>query len=229
VTKASDNVFSRFLVSEGGSTATPASGRVTMYAKADGLVYSKDDAGTETLVSGGAGAGAMALLASNVLGGAGTFSFTSISGSYNHLEVIVYGRLTPATVDDFTYITVNNDTGSNYNRIFIGAAGTTLAASESNTLAAPGSPSFLGYLPASSATSGWAGMIRIYIPVYAGTTFHKVIQSHYATPVNGTNTHRIGGASVHWNSTSAITRVDILVNGGSTFVTGSAAYLYGIL
>lgn len=53
MTKASDNVFPRFLVSEGGSTTTPASGNVTMYAKADGLLYSKDDAGTETLVSGG--------------------------------------------------------------------------------------------------------------------------------------------------------------------------------
>lgn len=55
--KASDNVFPRFLISEGGSTSTPASGRVTMYAKADGLLYSKDDAGVETLVSGGGGGG----------------------------------------------------------------------------------------------------------------------------------------------------------------------------
>lgn len=56
MTKASDNVFPRFLISEGGSTSTPAAGRVTMYAKADGLLYSKDDAGTETLVSGGTSA-----------------------------------------------------------------------------------------------------------------------------------------------------------------------------
>ena len=57
MTKASDNVFPRFLISEGGSTSTPASGRVTVYAKADGLLYSKDDAGTETLMSSGAAAG----------------------------------------------------------------------------------------------------------------------------------------------------------------------------
>lgn len=53
--KASDNVFPRFLISEGGSTATPAAGRVTVYAKADGLLYSKDDAGAETALGGGAG------------------------------------------------------------------------------------------------------------------------------------------------------------------------------
>jgi hypothetical protein len=55
MTKGSDNLFPRLLISEGGSTATPAANRVTVYAKSDGLLYSKDDAGTETLVSGGAG------------------------------------------------------------------------------------------------------------------------------------------------------------------------------
>jgi len=48
MTKASDNVFPRLLISEGGSTATPASGNVTVYAKANGLLYSKDDAGAES-------------------------------------------------------------------------------------------------------------------------------------------------------------------------------------
>ena len=57
--KGSDNVFPRFLISEGGSTATPAAGRVTVYAKADGLLYQKDDAGAETLLAGGS-AGAVA-------------------------------------------------------------------------------------------------------------------------------------------------------------------------
>ena len=60
--KASDNVFPRFLISEGGSTSTPAAGRVTVYAKADGLLYSKDDAGTETLMSSGPASGIPATL-----------------------------------------------------------------------------------------------------------------------------------------------------------------------
>jgi hypothetical protein len=36
---------------------TPSAGQVALYAKTDGLLYSKDDAGAETLVSGGAGGG----------------------------------------------------------------------------------------------------------------------------------------------------------------------------
>jgi len=55
MSKASDNVFPRFLISEGGSTATPAANRVTVYAKANGLLYSKDDAGAETALGGGSG------------------------------------------------------------------------------------------------------------------------------------------------------------------------------
>lgn len=38
---------------EGAAPATPASGVVEIYAKTDGLLYSKDDAGTETALGGG--------------------------------------------------------------------------------------------------------------------------------------------------------------------------------
>lgn len=52
-----DNPFPKVIYVEGSAPATPASGTVVVYAKADGLIYSKDDAGVETLVSGGAGGG----------------------------------------------------------------------------------------------------------------------------------------------------------------------------
>lgn len=50
------------------SPSTPASGKVRLYPKSDGLLYSKDDAGTETLVSGGAGGGGGALTVEEVDG-----------------------------------------------------------------------------------------------------------------------------------------------------------------
>lgn len=51
--------FSAYLLrlKEAAAPATPDTGEVVLYAKSDGLFYSKDDAGTETLVSGGAGGG----------------------------------------------------------------------------------------------------------------------------------------------------------------------------
>jgi hypothetical protein len=42
-----------FTIPEMAAPSTPASGKVAVYAKVDGLVYSKDDAGTEKLLSGG--------------------------------------------------------------------------------------------------------------------------------------------------------------------------------
>lgn len=40
---------------EGAASATPNTGEVVMYAKTDGLLYSKDDSGTETALGGGGG------------------------------------------------------------------------------------------------------------------------------------------------------------------------------
>jgi hypothetical protein len=44
---------------EAAAPSTPASGLVRIYAKADGLLYSKDDAGTETALGGGGGGGSV--------------------------------------------------------------------------------------------------------------------------------------------------------------------------
>lgn len=45
--KASDNVFPKLIASEGAAPATPALNTVVLYAKADGRLYLKDDAGVE--------------------------------------------------------------------------------------------------------------------------------------------------------------------------------------
>ena len=55
--KASANVFPVLLFGEGAAPATPAANTVVAYAKADGLLYSKDDAGVETPLGGGGGSG----------------------------------------------------------------------------------------------------------------------------------------------------------------------------
>lgn len=51
---ASDNEFPEVKFAEGAAPATPAAGLVIAYAKSDGLLYSKDDAGTETALGGAA-------------------------------------------------------------------------------------------------------------------------------------------------------------------------------
>lgn len=51
--KASENEFPKVTFAEGAAPSTPTTGLVIAYAKTDGLLYSKDDAGAETLISGG--------------------------------------------------------------------------------------------------------------------------------------------------------------------------------
>lgn len=70
---------------EAAAPATPAASRVVVYAKADGLMYSKDDAGTETLMSSGA---------------SGTQVFPH--------HALVYG-IYPFTTTGFTFVGVSGD------------------------------------------------------------------------------------------------------------------------
>lgn len=50
---ASENEYPEVLFAEGAAPAAPATGLVKAYAKADGLLYSKDDAGAETALGAG--------------------------------------------------------------------------------------------------------------------------------------------------------------------------------
>lgn len=53
--------------SEAAAPSTPPSGQVVLYAKTDGLLYSKDDAGAESALSGGGGGGGANTSLSNLV------------------------------------------------------------------------------------------------------------------------------------------------------------------
>lgn len=95
---ASDNVFPKVILGEAAAPATPSAGEVKLYAKTDGLLYSKDDAGTETLVSGGAGGGAGAgwTLAVDE-SGASFANFTGLSGTWASDGAIIQQTATGAS------------------------------------------------------------------------------------------------------------------------------------
>jgi hypothetical protein len=62
VTAASDNVYPKIKVSEGTAWATPASGFGVVYEKTDGLLYFKNDAGTEYDLTGSGTASASVVI-----------------------------------------------------------------------------------------------------------------------------------------------------------------------
>ena len=101
---------------EAAAPATPAANRVVVYAKADGLMYSKDDAGAETLMSGGTGgdvatdaiwdakgdlaAGTAANTAAKLTVGANDTILMADSGQSTGLKWVAAGTPTDQDYDD---------------------------------------------------------------------------------------------------------------------------------
>jgi hypothetical protein len=112
---------------EVSAPSTPASGLVRVYAKSDGSMYQKDDAGTETGLAGGGGSGAMTQLAETIVTGsvAADITFSSISGSYRHLLLTLVGRGDTAATSVSILVQLNADTGSNYDREILNIDGST--------------------------------------------------------------------------------------------------------
>ena len=81
---------------EGAAAATPSAGNVTLYAKADGNLYQKDDAGTETQLGVSGGAGTVthtggALTASALIIGAGAADVAAL-GSLGTTTTVLHGN-----------------------------------------------------------------------------------------------------------------------------------------
>lgn len=180
----------------------------------------------DSLKDGGAvSAGAMVRLAQTILVGTATnFDFTSISGSYNTLKIIVQARSDTAAVVQDVHIFFNNDTGSNYDVEINTANNTTVAAS----VQVAGATNYVGQITAASSTANMAGSIEITIPNYSGSTFYKnfiSLSGHSRdTAVTG-QYNRI--AMGQWRNTAAITRVTLAPT-ANNFIAGSVATLYGL-
>lgn len=217
------------LLVEGTTPSTPAATKQRLFIRSsDHQLALVNSSGAVTPIIP---AGAMSLIGSSVLGSdTASFSFTSIAATYNHLKLIVMGRLdTAASEDDFCYLKLNNDGGTKYARELLSASTTNIAAAASGSPSAPGTASFLSYLPAASATAGRIGLIEILIPCYALTTFHKSYRSSggYVDNASASN-DRYNDVVGTFADTAAISQVDIIGNGTAKFKTGSAAYLYGL-
>ena len=76
---------SEVLFNEDDTHATPPSGQIALYGKTDGFLYSKDDAGVETQVSGGGG---------GTPGGANTEIQFNDSGSFGGDPDFTYANAT---------------------------------------------------------------------------------------------------------------------------------------
>jgi hypothetical protein len=156
--------------------------------------------------------------AASIDSGAGGFSTSGAA-----IEILIMCRTSEAAVRSVISVILNNDSGTNYDRIggVSGYGGTSLAYAE-----AYGDSAILLSTAGANAVANAAGQHRILIPAYGDTTFHKImdITSGFPTATSGE-----GGAqfkSTRYRSTTAISRVKVSAPGGSNLLAGSRMTIF---
>jgi hypothetical protein len=159
-------------------------------------------------------------------GGSANVSFTSIVGTYKHLELRMLARDSRATygITDIQ-VTFNSDTAANYSWHLLmgdGASATADAgASSSNIL-------LKGLSGTSTGVAYGAGVFSVLD--YANTNKYKTTRALMGTDVNGTVGGlggRIGLSSGSWRNTAAVTSIT-LTPLTANFTQYSSFALYGV-
>jgi hypothetical protein len=140
---------------------------------------------------------------------ASTVTFSSISGSYTDLVLVINSK-TSSNVD--VYYRLNSDTGSNYSDTRLYGNGSA-AGSDRNT--SQTSARF-------GTTNTEFGTIVLNLQNYSNSNTYKTGVSRAGEVNWGTVTH----VSL-WRSTAAVTSIQVLTGSG-TFSIGSTFTLYGI-
>lgn len=154
-------------------------------------------------------------------GGAASVDFTSIPGSYRHLEFWVLVKSEGVAGD--LMVRFNNDSGANYGtEAFRGTAAAASAATASGQTSGN-----VFSLPATGDASWASG--KIIVPYYETGTVPRQAIGTYGASISGGNS--TGMYTAFWTGTAAITRITFLHSTGPGSVDiadGSAISLYGI-
>ena len=150
-------------------------------------------------------------IATTTLGSsAASYTFSSISGTYTDLILVIAGTLTSSSS---VYLQVNGDTATNYSRTFLQGNGTS---------ATSGRDSSQNYMALGYLNSTAQGNCIFQLQNYSNTTTNKTVLCRAG--VADDLTRAMVGL---WRSTSAITSILAAPVSGS-FATGTSLTLYGI-
>lgn len=154
-------------------------------------------------------------LATTTLGTAqSTITFSSISGSYTDLRLVLTGAAN--TTGIFWGLQFNSDTATNYSYTLIQGNGSTASSARSTN----GTFTLANYNSITSISNAVCDIMN-----YAGSTFKTVLMS-YSGDANGSGTvQRSVGL---YRSTSAITSITVTTTSSDKFGVGTTATLYGI-
>lgn len=153
-------------------------------------------------------------IATTTLSSAATnITFSSISGSYTDLRLVLTGTADSSTV----YVQFNNDTASNYSMTRLDGDGSTASSTRQTSL----SECRLYNMQTTTPS-----LHTLDIFSYAGST-NKTLLATTQSDNNGSGNIRYYVQL--WRNTAAITSVKLFFYSGTGFATGTTATLYGIL
>jgi hypothetical protein len=144
-------------------------------------------------------------LATTTLGSAAaSVTFSSISGSYTDLVLVINARMTGGGGASSIQAQFNSDTASNYSFTLLNGDGSsaTSARASSQTQAAVG---------LATDTAGEFSPSIIQVMNYSNTTTYKTVLAR-----SGIASDRVRAFVSLWSSTSAINRIDLINNGATT-------------
>jgi hypothetical protein len=155
-------------------------------------------------------------IATTTLGtAASSVTFSSITGTYTDLVLIVNGAIASGAQD--IWVQVNGDTASNYSRTNLYGTG---SAAGSTRLSAQ---TKYAMNDAAALDTGYQFNSIMQFMNYSNTTTYKTMLERANNAARGTD------AGVHlWRSTAAITSILVYNSGGTNYVVGSTFTLYGI-
>ena len=151
-------------------------------------------------------------LATTTLGSSvASVTFSSISGIYTDLMVIISGT---TSTDTGLPMQFNSDTGSNYSGTLIYGSGSSAVSERASNATA---------MPSMGRMDAVSGNGIFHFMNYSNTTTHKTVVSR------GNNANSIVIANVGlWRSTSAINSIKFMVEGAATYSSGTTFTIYGI-
>jgi hypothetical protein len=191
-------------------------------------------------VSGGvpawatASAGGLTLIQETVANADSSISFTSISGTYKQL-LLMWSGIHHSTTGSTFAIRFNNDSTTQYRGNGFSGLGTTVIARSMNEVSVilSGSPNLAPFGKDANLGTDFnlAAVGTLLVDNYASTTKVKTFFSQFGYYDNGASHYSSGQINGTFNTTTAITSIDIVrLTGSATFTNtaDSSIRLYGV-
>ena len=144
------------------------------------------------------------------------------STSLDLLMVWILARTAEAAALSTLTITLNNDSGANYDYTLVRNRNSTVAG-----VSVAGDTSFGPAVMGGNAAASYASVLRMTFPGYGQTTFFKAGEMTVATVTSAAANGDVGAWSLAYRSTTAISRMKIAVSGGSNLAAGTRLLIYG--